>query len=390
MENIQNEIANADKMKYDNVKAALEVIKEKKSKFLFFVVGTPNPSASMYEVYNHATVVKKMGYDVKILTDSPDYTIPTWIESELTDFEHESVTEVKLTVGAADVLVIPEIFSNVMEQTRHLPCLRIGLLQSIDYMVNALVPATDWNSFGINKVITTSNQLKEVFEIHYGGGYDIRIYRPSIPDYFLDVNDEIKRPVVSIVGRNANEISKVVKLFYAKYPQYQWVGFDSMVTESKPPQSLSRKQYAERLKTNFATVWIDRISSFGTLPLEAMKAGSIPVGVVPDVVPEYLLEEDEEGNTNFVENSGIWTNDIYSVPTMIGDAVTKFLDDTIQDGIYNKMREVASKYNPENTEKDLMAIYERFLEERKNLFEIGIDEYESSLKNNKEEKENKE
>jgi hypothetical protein len=392
MENeIQNEIVNADKLKYDNVKKALEIINKKENKFLFFVVGTPNPSASMYEVYHHATVVKNMGYEVSILTDSPEYTIPTWIESELTDFKHESVTEVNLTVGPADVLVIPEIFSNVMEQTKHLPCLRIGLLQSMDYMINALVPATDWNSFGINKVITTSETLKNLFEDYYGKNlYDVRTYRPNIPEYFLDENEEIKRPVISIIGRNPNEVSKVVKLFYAKYPQYQWIGFDSMVTESKPPQSLSRKQYADRLKINFASVWIDRISSFGTLPLEAMKAGSIPIGVVPDIIPEYLLEKEEDGTSSFIENSGVWSNDLYSLPMMIGDVVTKFLDDTIDNQIYETMRKIASNYTPKESETDLVAVYSRFLEERKNLFEIGINEYESNLKeedNNK--KENK-
>ena len=161
----EEQIRDADKLKYDNIKSALSSLENKDNRFLFFVVGSPNPAASMYEVYNHATIVKNMGYNVSILTDSPEYEVPTWIESELTDFKHESITDIKLTVGPADVLVIPEIFSNVMEQTKHLPCMRVGLLQSMDYMVNALIPATDWSSFGIKNVITTSNTLKRSVEL---------------------------------------------------------------------------------------------------------------------------------------------------------------------------------------------------------------------------------
>ena len=373
----EEQIKDADKLKYDNIKSALSSLENKKNRFLFFVVGSPNPAASMYEVYNHATIVKNMGYDVSILTDSPEYEVPTWIESELIDFKHESVTDVKLTVGPADVLVIPEIFSNVMEQTKHLPCIRIGLLQSMDYMVNALIPATDWSSFGIKDVITTSDTLKKLFEDYYGETrYNIKSYQPSIPNYFIDDKDEIKRPVISIIGRNPNEISKIVKLFYARFPQYTWIGFDSMITESKPPQTLSRKQYAERLKINFASVWVDRIASFGTLPLEAMKAGSITIGVVPDIVPEYLLDKDENGVVSFIENSGVWTNDIYTIPMLIGDTVTKFLDDTIEKEVYDKMREIASKYNPEKTREGLEVIYQGILDERALLFKSGIEEYE--------------
>ena len=104
----------------------------------------------------------------------------------------------------------------------------------------------------------------------------------------------MKRPVISIVGRNPNEISKIVKLFYSRSPQFGWVTFDSMITDSKPPSPLRRVDYAERLKKNFATVWVDRISTFGTVPLEAMKAGSIPIGLLPDITPEYLLDEKGE------------------------------------------------------------------------------------------------
>ena len=362
----------------EKLKSSIVKIENKESKFLFFVASSPNPAASIYEVYFHATTVKNMGYDVKILTDTPEYVIPEWIEKDLTDIHHESMSQAKLTLGPEDVLIIPEIFSNVMEQTKNLPSIRIGLLQSIDYMVNAMMPGVDWKSFGIEKIITTSQNLKDVIEEFFGKTYDVKIYSPGIPDYFK-ANGELKTPVISIVGRNPNEVAKVIKLFYAKYPQYSWITFDSMLTDSKPPMPMRRKDYAERLKKNFAGVWVDRISSLGTFPLECMAAGTIPIAIVPDLPPEYIL--DDEGKPK--ENVGVWTGDMFALPLLIGDVITKFLDDTIGDEVIKTMAEVASKYNQETAKTQLEEIYKGILDERLGIFTRTIEAYEN--KDNEEE-----
>lgn len=373
-ESREQELQQAETAQIEKVKAALAKIKNKESRFLFFAPKIHNPAASVYEIYFHATTVKKLGYSVTILTDASDYEIPDWIEKELTDLPHESMEKAKLTVGNQDVIVIPEIFSNVMEQTKNLPCIRVGLLQSFDYMLNGLLPGTDWNKdFGVKDIITTSNEVKTLVEEFYGKRtFNIKTYDIGIPEYFTKSADEIKRPVISIVGRNPNEISKVVKLFYTRYPQYSWVTFDSMFTDSKPPRPMRRVDYAERLKKNFAAVWVDRISSFGTFPLECMKAGTIPVGLVPDITPQYLIDE----NNQFIENSGIWTRDIYALPVLIGDAITRFLDDRIGEKVEETMKSISSKYSVENSEKQLSEIYTSLLEERARILSNAIEEYE--------------
>jgi len=362
----------------DKMKLAIAKLKNSESKFLFFVTKSTNPSASMYEVYFHANVVKNMGFETIILTDEDEYEIPYWIDEDLTKLDHQPMSKAKLNVGPEDVLVIPEIFSNVMEQTKNLPCIRVGLLQSIDYMMNGLVPSVDWSSFGVNKIITTSDTLKNLVEEFFGKDkFDVKTYSVGLPEYFYN-DDAPKRPVISVVGRNPNEISKLIKLFYAKYPQYGWVTFDSMITESKPPRSLTRKEYADRLRKNFAVVWVDRIASFGTLPLEAMASGCVPIGLVPDITPEYLLEkvehgEDETGNDyQYVENSGVWTNDYYSLPTLIGDTLTKYLDDTIEDEVYDKMKAISDKYLQKNSSVELSGIYKGLIDERINVLESAV------------------
>lgn len=373
----EEEIQNVETSKIDKVEVALNKLKNKESRVLIFVARGTNPAASVYEIYFHATTLKNLGYNVTVLTDVVDYEIPSWIEPELTDLPHEAMEKAKLTVGTQDMVIIPEIFSNVMEQTKNLPCIRVGLLQSIDYMLNGLLPATDWTSFGISEVITTTPEAANIMGEFYGKKtFNINVSAPAIPEYFNN-NNTMKRPVISIVGRNPNEISKIVKLFYSRYPQFGWVTFDSMITDSKPPSPLRRVDYAERLKKNFATVWVDRISTFGTVPLEAMKAGSIPIALVPDITPEYLLNE--EGK--FIENSGVWTRDIYSLPILIGDLVTKFLDDTIKDELFETMSSIADKYTTEAATDRLEKIYGNILQTRIDVLQKVVDDYNESQKN---------
>ena len=278
-------------------------------------------------------------------------------------------------VGPEDIMVIPEVYSNVMEQTKNLPCVRIGLLQSVDYMMNSLIPGTDWTSFNVHDIITTSETIREWVETFQGKGkFKIKTYDVGIPAYF-ERTDVPQKPIISVVGRNANEISKLVKLFFSRFPQYSWVTFDPMLTKSKPPQQMRRVDFAKRLQSNFAAVWIDRIASFGTFPLECMKSGVIPICLKPDITPEYILERTGTGDTTVVkiaEGAGVWTENFYDLPTLIGEVLVKFLDDSISPDLYTAMEKLAEKYNQENSEKQLVEIYQEYIDERTHLFELAL------------------
>ena len=191
--------------------------------------------------------------------------------------------------------------------------------------------------------------------------------------YDKERNKRIKitqKPIVSVVGRNANEISKFVKLFFSKYPQYNWITFDPMLTKSKPPQTMRRVDFAKRLQGNFAAVWIDRIASFGTFPLECMKSGTIPICLKPDIMPEYMIERDEKGvGTKVVNGAGIWTDNDYDLPVLTGEVLIKFLDDNISPELYESMEKIASKYNQDASEKRLTELYQEFIDQRIGLLQ---------------------
>lgn len=373
--------------KIEKVKTSLNNLTNKKSKFLFTVPESNNPAASVYEIYFHATTVKKMGYEAIILIEKKEYEIPKWIEKELTNINHVSMADNSITIAPEDVMIICDVYSNVMEQTKNLPCKRIGFLQSLDYMVNALVPGTDWRSFGIKDIITTSKELKNIINVFYGENkFNISTYDVGIPEYFKR-GKKPKKPIISIIGRNPNEISKFVKLFYSKYPQYSWITFDPMLTKSKPPQPMRRKDFAERLEQNFAAVWIDRISSFGTFPLECMKSGVIPICLRPDIMPEYLIDRKDDKNVDIIENAGLWSSNFYDLPLILGDVLVKFLDDSIGSEIYDIMNKVSIKYTQENSEKSLIEYYNTLITDRINMFNGVVDNSLKALENN-DEKEN--
>lgn len=366
----------------NKLKESTEFLKKKKTKFLFCVPNIQTPSALIYEIYFHAHVLDKNGFEVIMLTESEDFSPPDYIEDELTNKKHISMGGGKLKVSPHDFMIIPESFSNVMEQTKDLPCKRIGFLQSIDYMLNALIPGSSWRDFEIFDIITTSEMLKDVFNLYFEEEYNIKTYDIGIPDYFND-NGKPKKPVISIVGRNPNEITKIVKLFYAKYPQYRWISFDAMLTNSKPPKPLSRFDFANRLKQNFAAIWIDRISSFGTFPLECMKSGVVPICLKPDITPDYLIDKKSKSDELVaINNLGIWSKDFYDIPLLIGDVTTKFLDDSLPEELFKTMKNVSSKYSQENSETQIVSLYNEFIDERIKLFETIINKKENEKSNN--------
>jgi hypothetical protein len=232
-------------------------------------------------------------------------------------------------------------------------------------MINSLVPGSDWRTFGITEIITTSTTLKNFIESYYGvGKFNIKTYNIGIPDYF-EKSTIPQKPIISIIGRNPNEISKFVKLFFSKFPQYSWVTFDPMLTKSKPPQHMRKIDFARRLQGNFAAVWIDRIASFGTFPLECMKCGTIPICLKPDITPDYMITKDVDNKPIGInDGAGVWTDNYYDLPLLAGEVLIKFLDDSILPSLYESMDKVAEKYTQKNAETELVGIYQNYVEQR--------------------------
>jgi hypothetical protein len=133
-----------------------------------------------------------------------------------------------LNVGPADFIIIPEIFSNIMDQVKVFHVEKIVLSQSYDYLLELLPVGKRWNvDYGFNDVITTS--AKQAQYIHnLFPSINVHLVPVSIPDYFKS-SDKPKLPIVAVHTRTQGDAAKIAKSFYLQYPAYKWVTFKERV-----------------------------------------------------------------------------------------------------------------------------------------------------------------
>lgn len=329
-------------------------LKENKSKFFFFMPNINTPNSSMYQIYWNGTVLKEMGFEVVILTESDvDYTKPYFVESELMSLPHQKVSN-KITISPEDFLIIPEIFTNVMEQLKDFTCEKIIYLQSLDYALHSLTPGLQWSDFGITKVLTVSDELTKLVHNFFGEYYKVKRYNIGVSEKFKNKN-KLKKPIISFITRNGNDITDVIKLFYLKYPHFRFITFQEL-------SGLDRDTYAQKLDESFACIWVDNIASFGTAPLECMKSQTIPIAVIPRIEHEYI----EDFN-------GIWVYDLFKLPDMIGTLISKYLEDDIPEDFYHKMKETSDRYTNEKSKESIKKVFNEFITERIEYFNKALE-----------------
>ena len=168
---------------------------------------------------------------------------------------------------------------NNLVQITKLPCAKIVLCQSADWVTETLSPGQSWSSLGFPKCIITSEWLKNyVSPIMKNVSYDI--IEPVISEKFTPSKYPAK-PIVTVHSREQRDGINFIKKFYLKFPQFRWVSFRDM-------RSLSEEEFSNTLKESCVSVWIDPQSSFGTYPLESMASNCPVIGVVPNISPSWL------------------------------------------------------------------------------------------------------
>jgi hypothetical protein len=86
-----------------------------------------------------------------------------------------------------------------------------------------------------------------------------------------------------------------------------------------------------------------------------------------------MIERDETGKAvKVVQGGGVWTESYYDLPVLVGDVLVKFLDDNVAPKLYEEMAIIASKYTQEASEKQLVEIYQGFINDRIALFNSAL------------------
>jgi glycosyltransferase involved in cell wall biosynthesis len=318
----------------------------------FFVLDSKgNPIGELTYIYEHAKILRENGFNSIIVTEKNEYTgVADWLGEEYMQIPHMSVESQNLKIGPQDFLIIPEIFANIMDQTKQFPCKRIVFSQSYDYILEILNIGAKWSDYGIKDCIATTEKQKQYINELFNN-INVEVVPLGIPEYFKPT-DKLQKPVISLSCRDPRDTTKIVKSFYLKYPQYKWVTFRDM-------KGLPRTTFAQTLSESCLAVWVDPIASFGTFPIEAMKCGVPVIGRVPHMIPEWMEESGDQGQEKMLKENGIWTYDTLRLPDLIATFIRLWLEDNIPTDVYEKMKDTPSKYTMESMNSLVLDYYKR-------------------------------
>jgi len=364
----------------NEVKSTIDKLDKKDFTMYFFTLDTKgNPSAGIANIYEHVKTLNELGFKAVILHEKNDYKfeidqdgqgLSDWLGAEYSALPHMSIESQQLKVGPSDFIIIPEIFSNIMDQVKGFPCKKIVFSQNYDYLLELLNLGKRWNvDYGFNDVITTSNKQADYVKSLFPS-INTHVVPVSIPSYFVE-SEKPKVPVISIVTRNPGDAAKIAKSFCLQYPIYKWVTFREL-------RGLPRKEFATELGKSCLAVWIDDQAGFGTFPLEAMECNTPIIGKIPNMVPEWMESKDEAGNST-VKNNGVWTNTTLNIPELIATYLKVWFEDSLPEDLLTSMKESAGKYTEENQKTVLTSVYTNIQENRINELKITLERLEESL-----------
>ena len=318
----------------------LSKLKNKESKIYFLTQDTEGrAAASVNTNYQFVKHLIKGGYNAHILYEKKEYKgVSEWLGSEYSELPHANIESGDLKVGVADIVVIPELYGHVLEQIVQMPCQKIMFCQAYDYILETLKPGFGWPNYGVRKCITTNepqkNHIKSLFPT---------IETTVIPLSFSSIfkpSGKPKKPLITIHTRDQRDTMKLIKTFYLQNPQFKWVTFKDM-------RNLTKKEFATALGESCVSVWVDRISGFGTFPIESMMCETPVIGSLPVLKPEWLTND-----------NGIWTFDESKIVEVLSNFMKNWLEDSVPEDLYTKMKDTTKKYSEEKEYDAVLSFFD--------------------------------
>lgn len=367
---------NVKKQIIDNINKGITDLENKDFTLYFFVIDSDNvPNGSMEYIYRMAKTLHDNGYKVKMVYQlENEYTakelkklrqkeenidenrvfhgVGEWLGEEYANLPHSNILTSQWSVGPADFLFIPEVFSSLMKQTYkfNAPCKRIVVLHNYNYITEFIPFGDEWGTYGIYDVITNTqsnaNDIQDIFPY-----VKTNILQPYISG---DFRDPIKpqKLIVNLICKNPDDINRIMKQFYWRFPVYKFVSFRDI-------RNFPKKTFAEMLKESAITVWVDPETPFGESALEAMRCGNIVIGKVPERVPDWMTNPD-----GTLKDNGIWTYDINSIPQIIARVIGSWMQDKIPETILENMKETNKCFTEEEWNKNCVSIIENYVTRR--------------------------
>ena len=367
-----------------NDKKALERIDEAISKleindfcFYFFVVDCKNvPNGSIQYIYQLAKTLNDKNYKVKMLYQLENeydneeleelkrkekpiderrvFTgVGEWLGEEYMQLEHLNISKQEWTVSPSDFLFIPEVFSSLMKQTYQYkaPCKRIVLLHNYDYITEFIPFSDEWGTYGIHDVMANTKAQGDLISSVFPY-VNVKILNPYISNIFRKPIKP-KKLIVNIISKKTEDVNKIMKQFYWKYPMYKFISFRDL-------RGYPKETFAEFLQESAITVWIDNETPFGYSAIEAIKTGNIVIGKVPEHMPEWM------GDENGLFNNGVWTYDLNTIPDILSRVLGSWMQDRIPETLCENMDNVDNLYTFEGYQNNVNEIINGYINDRIN------------------------
>jgi glycosyltransferase involved in cell wall biosynthesis len=338
----------------EKLEAALGRIKTKESKAYFLVYDTKgNARASIKYIYDLALTLNQNGTPSKIVVEDKTYSgVESWLDDKYKELEVLSIKDDKLELSIDDILVVPEYYSNALQQLSNVRCIKVMLVQQKEFIFETLPIGSKWIDYGFDRVITTTESTKK-YILDYFPESLVYIIPPIIEDNFKPINLPLK-PYVAISCRDRSIHRKLISEFYIKYPHLRWITFRDMV-------QMSYDEFATSLKECMVSVWIDDDSTFGTFPLESMKSGVPVVGKIPKTEPDWLTE------------NGMWTYDENKLVELLGTYILAWIDGIeLTDEVKDKMKDTLLPYDGEITKNNILSIFQSLKNKRVESIESAL------------------
>ena len=371
---------NDDKKALERIDEAIKKLKDNDFTFYFFVVDCKNvPNGNMQYIYQLAKTLNDKNYKVKMLYQlENEYSqseieelkrkdkpiddrklfngVGEWLGEEYMKLPHLNISKDEWKVSPSDFLFIPEVFSSLMKQTYQYkaPCKRIVVLHNYDYITEFIPFNDEWGTYGIHDVITNTEQQGKMVEnvfpyVRY------KTLNPYISDIFRKPIKP-KKLIVNIISKRTEDVNKIMKQFYWKYPMYKFISFRDL-------RGYPKETFAEFLQESAITVWIDTETPFGYSAIEAIRSGNIVIGKVPEHMPEWM------GDENGLFDNGVWTYDINSIPDILSRVLGSWMQDNVPNILYDNMEKLNNLYTFDEYSKNVDNIIGGYITERINEFE---------------------
>lgn len=339
----------------EKLQDALSRIESKENKIYFLCQDTRgNARASVKHIYDMVLFLRDAGMDAKILVEDKNYGgVSTWLDEKYNSIPVVSIKDDKVEMSIDDVLVVPELYSNVLQQLSGIRCTKVMLVQQKEQIYETLPIGSRWSDFGFDKVITTTNAAKK-YILDYFPESLVYVIPPVIEDYFTK-SEKSQKPFIAISVRDRSKHRKLISEFYIKYPQLRWVTFKDMV-------QMSNQEFANSLKECLVSLWLDDDSTFGTFPLESMKSEVPVIGKIPMTEPDWLSE------------NGMWTYDESKLVEILGTYVLAWLEGAgITDEVKDKMKSTLAPYDKEITKSNTVNIFQAINNKRVETITKALD-----------------